>query len=236
MFGRRPDATLVRDLSPIRRFMPFVSPRRNDSLVYFEHEVDVEAALAFAAERSRSRDAARPVTLFHLVLRADRAGAGRAASPEPLHGRRPHLAARRHLDHVQREAAHRGRRADDHGEAPHRPGGGRRRARRRRARRARRGAERAPVDFGPRGRPAAPAAGAADPLRAGLRAPGGRARSAPPGDDRQRPDVLLRVRREPRLGRPRRRLPPPLGVRQLPDLLRDRTGAAGPRRAARRHA
>ena len=70
MFGRRPDATLVRDLSPIRRFMPFVSPRRNDSLVYFEHEVDVEAALAFAAERSRARDAARPVTLFHLVLRA----------------------------------------------------------------------------------------------------------------------------------------------------------------------
>jgi hypothetical protein len=70
VFGRRPDATLVRDLSPIRRFMPFVSPRRNDSLVYFEHEVDVEAALAFAAERSRVRDAARPVTLFHLVLRA----------------------------------------------------------------------------------------------------------------------------------------------------------------------
>ena len=50
--------------------MPFVSPRRNDSLVYFEHDVDVEAALAFAAERSRSRDAAQPVTLFHLVLRA----------------------------------------------------------------------------------------------------------------------------------------------------------------------
>jgi hypothetical protein len=70
VFGRRPDATLVRDLAPIRRFMPFVSPRRNDSLVYFEHEVDVEAALAFAAERSRARDPARPITLFHLVLRA----------------------------------------------------------------------------------------------------------------------------------------------------------------------
>lgn len=70
MFGRRPDARLARDLPPIRRFMPFVSPQRNHSLVYFEQEVCVEAALAFAAERSRTRDPARPVTLFHLVLRA----------------------------------------------------------------------------------------------------------------------------------------------------------------------
>jgi hypothetical protein len=70
VFGRRSDAVQVRDLPPIRRFMPFVSPRRNDSLVYFEHELAVEAALAFAAERSRGRDPARPLTLFHLVLRA----------------------------------------------------------------------------------------------------------------------------------------------------------------------
>jgi hypothetical protein len=70
VFGRRPDASLVKDLPAIRRFMPFVSPRRNESLVYFEHEIDVEAALAFAAARSKARDAAAPVTLFHLVLRA----------------------------------------------------------------------------------------------------------------------------------------------------------------------
>jgi hypothetical protein len=70
VFGRRSDATLARDLPPIRRFMPFVSPRRNESLVYFEQEVGVEAALAFAAELGRARDPARPVTLFHLVLRA----------------------------------------------------------------------------------------------------------------------------------------------------------------------
>jgi hypothetical protein len=70
VLGRRSDAVLVRDLPPIRRFMPFVSPRRNDSLVYFEQELRVEAALAYAAERSRARDPARPATLFHLVLRA----------------------------------------------------------------------------------------------------------------------------------------------------------------------
>jgi hypothetical protein len=70
MFGRRPDATLVRDLPAVRRFMPFVSPRRGDSLVFFEQEVAVERALAFAAERSRHRDPERPITLFHVILAA----------------------------------------------------------------------------------------------------------------------------------------------------------------------
>jgi hypothetical protein len=70
MFGRRPDATLVRDLPAVRRFMPFISPRRNDALVYFEHEVDVEPALAFAEERSRGRAPGRPLHLFHVVLAA----------------------------------------------------------------------------------------------------------------------------------------------------------------------
>ena len=70
MFGRRPDATLVRDLPAVRRFMPFISPRRNDSLVYFQHDMDVEAALAFCEERNRTRDPSRPITLFHVILAA----------------------------------------------------------------------------------------------------------------------------------------------------------------------
>jgi len=70
MFGRRPDATLVRDAAPVRRFMPFISPRRNESLVYFAQEIDVERALRFVEECNRSRPADRPMTLFHLVLRA----------------------------------------------------------------------------------------------------------------------------------------------------------------------
>jgi hypothetical protein len=68
LFGRRPDATLVRDLSPTRRFMPILSPRRNDNLVWFELDVEVERALAFAKERSAARPAERPLTLFHIVL------------------------------------------------------------------------------------------------------------------------------------------------------------------------
>jgi hypothetical protein len=70
MFGRRPDASLVRDLPAIRRFMPFVSPRRNESLVYFAQDLDVEAAFAFLEQRNRERPPERPLTLFHLLLRA----------------------------------------------------------------------------------------------------------------------------------------------------------------------
>ena len=55
MFGRRPDATLVRDLSMMRRFMPFVSPRRNDSLVLFDTEIEVEAAFQFLDEQNANR-------------------------------------------------------------------------------------------------------------------------------------------------------------------------------------
>ena len=70
MFGRRPDATLVRDLSPMRRFMPFVSPRRNESLFYFAQTIEAEPALAFLERMNATRPPERPATFFHLVLRA----------------------------------------------------------------------------------------------------------------------------------------------------------------------
>jgi hypothetical protein len=70
MFGRRPDATLVRDIPAVRRFMPFISPRRNSSLVYFAHDLEVERALRFVEEHNRTGPADAPMTLFHLLLRA----------------------------------------------------------------------------------------------------------------------------------------------------------------------
>jgi hypothetical protein len=70
MFGRRPDGTPVRDLSRVRRFMPFIAPRRNASLVYFDTEIEVEAALRFLEERNRARPHERRITLFHLYLRS----------------------------------------------------------------------------------------------------------------------------------------------------------------------
>ena len=70
MFGRRADATLVRDLPMMRRFMPYISPRRNDSLFYMMQEIQVDAALEYLEKRNRDRPADRPMTLFHLFLRS----------------------------------------------------------------------------------------------------------------------------------------------------------------------
>ena len=70
MFGRRADATLIRNLPTMRRIMPYVSPRRNDSLFYMMQEIDVEAALEFLDQRNRDRPAERPIKLFHLLLRS----------------------------------------------------------------------------------------------------------------------------------------------------------------------
>ncbi len=70
MFGKRPDASLVRDLDAMRRFMPYVSPRRNDSLFYMSQDIRAEAAFEFIDKRNQERPKNRPITLFHLFLRA----------------------------------------------------------------------------------------------------------------------------------------------------------------------
>ena len=46
----RPDGTPVRDASVLRRFMPFLLPGRNESVVYFESQLRVEPLEALAAE------------------------------------------------------------------------------------------------------------------------------------------------------------------------------------------
>ena len=47
---------------------------RNESLFYLPNEVDVEAAFEFLDKHNRTRPPERPATLFHLLLRAVRAG------------------------------------------------------------------------------------------------------------------------------------------------------------------
>jgi hypothetical protein len=70
VFGRRADATLVRDLSAMRRFMPYVSPRRNDSVFHLAQDIEIDAALEFLEKKNKQRPAERPMTLFHLWLRS----------------------------------------------------------------------------------------------------------------------------------------------------------------------
>jgi hypothetical protein len=54
----------------MRRILPHVSPRRNDSLFYLPDEIEVEAALEFLEKHNLARPPDRPATLFHLLLRA----------------------------------------------------------------------------------------------------------------------------------------------------------------------
>ena len=70
MLPWRPDAKSIDNLSNMRRFMPYISPRRNDSLFYMTQEIGVDAALEFLEKRNRERPENRPFTLFHLYLRA----------------------------------------------------------------------------------------------------------------------------------------------------------------------
>ncbi len=70
MFRRRSDAKLVRDLPTMRAIMPFISPRRNESLVYYTLEIDPEPGLAFVEEYNRTAPPERQLTLFLLYLRS----------------------------------------------------------------------------------------------------------------------------------------------------------------------
>ncbi len=54
----------------MRRFMPFVSPRRNDSVFHLAQDMHLDAALEFLEKKNRARPADRQITLFHLFLRS----------------------------------------------------------------------------------------------------------------------------------------------------------------------
>lgn len=70
MLPRRPDGKPVEKLSNMRRMMPMISPRRNDSVFYMYQDIEVDAALEYLEKKNRERPEDRPVTLFHLFLRS----------------------------------------------------------------------------------------------------------------------------------------------------------------------
>lgn len=70
MFLTRPDGERIRDLSRMRKFMPFISPRRNDALVLYQTEIELDNANAFLEEINSRRPEDAKVTLFHLYLRS----------------------------------------------------------------------------------------------------------------------------------------------------------------------
>jgi hypothetical protein len=50
--------------------MPFISPRRNESIFLLAQTIDAEPGMAFLETLNAKRPAERPATYFHLVLRA----------------------------------------------------------------------------------------------------------------------------------------------------------------------
>jgi hypothetical protein len=64
---RRSDGVLLKDLSPERRFMPFMMPGRNESAVYHEQTYDISKTRQWLREFNRSNPP-QTATMFHLFL------------------------------------------------------------------------------------------------------------------------------------------------------------------------
>lgn len=66
MLFSRPDGKRAKDVPPFRRIMPFIMRTRNESAVYFEQEISLDAASAYLDEVSERTG--RRATFFHLFL------------------------------------------------------------------------------------------------------------------------------------------------------------------------
>ncbi len=67
---RRNDATYVSDLTPYKRMLPFVMPKRVDSLVYHTLTLDFTEAVAFVREMNREEEKDHQYRVFELFLAA----------------------------------------------------------------------------------------------------------------------------------------------------------------------
>ena len=64
----RPDGDLVRDLSPVRRLMPYLMKGRNESVVYYEQILDLTRTLPFVRAWNEAHE--EKLTVFHLLVAA----------------------------------------------------------------------------------------------------------------------------------------------------------------------
>lgn len=65
LFGRR-DGTLAKGIAPYRRMMPFILKTRNESVVYFEQQMDLTKTLKFIEQFNATHT--HRITVFHLFL------------------------------------------------------------------------------------------------------------------------------------------------------------------------
>jgi hypothetical protein len=71
MWWRRADGSLVRNLPNTRRVMPYLMRGRNESVVYFEHDMSLRKADAFVRAWNEANPMLR-IDIFHLALWAMR--------------------------------------------------------------------------------------------------------------------------------------------------------------------
>lgn len=65
---RRSDGTVIRDLSTVRRMIPYLMKGRNESVVYYEQNLDLTRTLPFIERWNANHE--QKLTLFHLLLAA----------------------------------------------------------------------------------------------------------------------------------------------------------------------
>ncbi len=69
MFGYRNDAKKVKDIPAFNRFLPYIMPKRVDSLVYFSMEVDMTQAMEYVRTRKKQNDQYQ-IRAFNIILGA----------------------------------------------------------------------------------------------------------------------------------------------------------------------
>jgi hypothetical protein len=65
---RRPDGSLAQDVPAYRRIMPFLMRGKNESVAYFEQELDLTETLRFIDAWNRTPQHRRRIGLFHIYL------------------------------------------------------------------------------------------------------------------------------------------------------------------------
>jgi hypothetical protein len=89
---RRTDGELCKDLSPVRRLMPYLMRGRNEAIVYYDEPIDLTRVTPFLAAWNATHE--DKLTLFHLVLCAlgrvlhERPGLNRFVSGGRIYQRR----------------------------------------------------------------------------------------------------------------------------------------------------
>lgn len=68
--GDRRDAVLCRDVGAMNALMPYLMPRRSDSLVYFDIKVDMAHAIAYVQRYNEEHPEGPKMTYMHLLLAA----------------------------------------------------------------------------------------------------------------------------------------------------------------------